>query len=40
MEVWQQLTVLGRLMMSVGLISNAWGVGALVDALTRRARKS
>ena len=35
MEVWEHLSIAARALFVVGLILNAYGVGALIDALTR-----
>lgn len=35
-ELFQQLSVIGRMLVVAGLIASAWGTGALVNALVRK----
>ena len=35
-ELFQQLSIMGRMLVVAGLIASAWGTGALVDALVRK----
>ena len=39
-ELFQQLSIMGRMLVVAGLIASAWGTGAVVNALVRKQNRS